>query len=104
MNEFKIIGKAVSKPDLSESDKGYKYCSLVLDVKRNYRKEDEDAPVDTYKVVCFNTLAEEATRNIEQGSDVVVIGRLQSNNTEKENGTVFYRPELIADKVYCVYA
>ena len=54
-----------------------------------------------FKVTAFKDVAEDfATRTI-IGSSVLIKGRLQSNNYEKDD-KVYYSPELLADKIYYV--
>ncbi len=100
MNEFKLFGKALQKPQLLESDKGYKYCYIFIEVDRGYKNGDGEACLDDFKITCFKNLAEEVCQKIEKGRSFIIKGRLQQNNFDKDNGEKIYRPELIGEKIY----
>ena len=100
MNEFKFYGSALETPEMIESDKGNKYCYIKINVSREYKNQDGSISNDDFKVACFKTLAEEATKNIKKGQNIIIKGRLQENNFQKENGEIIYRPELVGERIY----
>ena len=102
MNEFKFYGKALETPDLIESDRGNKYCHLLVNVDREYKNSDGKVDNDDFKVTCFKSLAEEVSKNVKKGQKVIVKGRLQQNNFDKENGDIVYRAELVGEKIFYV--
>lgn len=102
MNEFRLYGKALETPVLIESDKGNKYCHLFMNCDREYKNSDGFVDSDDFKVTCFKTLAEEVAKNVKKGQQIVVKGRLQQNNFDKDNGDIVYRAELVGDKVFYV--
>ncbi len=100
MNEFKFYGRAIETPELLESEKGSKYCYLKLNVSREYKSQDGSVGNDDFKIACFKSLAEEASKNVKKGQDIIIKGRLQENNFQKESGEIIYRPELVGERIY----
>lgn len=99
MNEFKFYGTVDQKPELSESNKGFKYCSIILNVKRNYKNQDGSYDSDKFKVVFFKNAAEEVYDLVGKGTKVIVSGRIQDNSMLKDNNEVVYRSELIGERI-----
>ncbi len=99
MNEFKFYGRALEKPELIETEKGYKYCNLLISVERAYKNGDNPS-CDEFKVTLFKNVASEACERIKKGNNVIVKGRLQQNNFDKDSGEIVYRPELVGEKIY----
>ncbi len=100
MNEFKFYGKALDDPKLIESDKGYKYCNLIINVEKDFRSGDGKSYSDDFKITCFKALAEEVCEKIKKGKGFIIKGRLQQNNYEKDSGEIIYRPELVGERIY----
>lgn len=102
MNEFKFFGKAVEKPELIESEKGYKYCNVLIEVKRSYKNNAGEALSDVFKVTCFKTLAEDIANNVKKGTEMIIDGRITADNFEKDNGSTYYHSEFVGEKIYCI--
>lgn len=100
MNEFKILGWASDKPELKESEKGTKYCNLIVSVKRPYNGKDGDEIVDDFKITCFQTLAEDACAKIKKGKNILVEGRLQqANYNKKDTNEIMYKSDLVGERI-----
>ncbi len=99
MNEFKFYGRALEKPELIETEKGYKYCNLLISVERAYKPVDSPS-YDEFKITLFKNVASEACERIKKGNSLIVKGRLQQNNFDKDSGEIVYRPELVGEKIY----
>lgn len=99
MNEFKFYGKAIEKPELKESEKGYKYCNLIIGVNRPYKNQDGDQLVDNFKITLFRTLAEDVCEKLKKGKGIIVSGRLQENNFNKDDNEIWYKTELVGERV-----
>lgn len=100
MNEFKILGWAIDKPELKESEKGTKYCNLIVGVKRNYNGKDGEEIVDDFKVTCFQTLAEDVCAKVKKGKNILIEGRLQQTNyNKKDTNEIIYKSDLVGEKI-----
>lgn len=99
MNNFTFFGKVQEKPQLLESDKGCKYCNIIIGVNRNYKKQDGVELIDDFKITLFQSLAEDVCEKVKKGKGIIISGRLQQNNYNKNENEVYYRPELVGEKV-----
>lgn len=101
MNEFKLLGFAIEKPQLQESEKGLKYCNLLLGVNKPYKNQDGVVEVENFKITCFKSLAEDACEKIKKGKKLLVSGHLSENSYNKNNPeNVNYRADLVGERVY----
>ena len=98
MNHFLVIGKAVETPEIYETSTGIKYTRLILDANRPYKNREGAYDVDRFCITIWKNLAEEVCANIDSGDALIVSGRIQSNNYEKD-GEVRYHVDMIGDKV-----
>ena len=97
MNEFNLIGVLKSVMPLEETASGIKVINFIVEVDRPFKSDK----TDTFKVTAFKDVAEDFATHTIIGSSVLIKGRLQSNNYEKDD-KVYYSPELLADKIYYV--
>ena len=98
MNEFIILGKALNKPELKESEGGTQYSYLQVAIKKPFKNKDGEYEEDELQFTLFKNLAQEVTDSVEGGTSVIVKGHISSNNYEKEGKTI-YSSSLIADRV-----
>lgn len=99
MNEFRFSAIVKDKPELTESDKGNKYCNILVDVPKNFQTNEDKEEYDSYRVVCFKAIAEEANNKLTKGMKVIIKGRVNANNYEKDTGEVTYRNELVCERI-----
>lgn len=100
MNEFKLFGKALEKPELIVSEKGNKYCNVYMGVEKPYKNQEGETDVDSFKITCFKTLAEDLCEKLKKGKKIIIKGRIQQNNFDKDKEEKFYRPELVGERVW----
>ena len=95
MNEFALIGTLVSVGPLEETSSGIKVINFFVKTDRPYKSS---VAFDEFKITAFKELAEEISLKKVVGSDVLVRGRIQSNNYSRDD-KVYYSSELLAEKV-----
>jgi len=93
MNCVSLAGRIYDDPVKFESNNGVKCCRFKMTVDRAVK--DNDRPFEIFEVVVFKNLAD---LNYEIGQFVGVIGRLQSNNYEKD-GKSYYNASIIGGNV-----
>lgn len=99
MNEFKFFGRANEKPTLMESEKGFKYCNVLIGVERPYKSQHGEEIIDTFKITCFRTLAEDVCEKLKKGKGLIISGRLQQNNFNKKDNEIWYNTELVGERI-----
>lgn len=98
MNEFNILGKALNKPELRESEGGTQYSLLQVAVKKPFKNKDGEYEEDLLQFTLFKNLAQEVSDSVDEGTPVIIKGHISSNNYEKD-GRVMFNSSLIADRV-----
>lgn len=101
MNEFNIVGKALGKPDVRESETGNTYATIVIEVRKSFKNKTGNYDTENFQVICFKDLATTCKESITDGSGLIVKGHLSSNNYAKE-GKIHYMPSMVADRIELV--
>lgn len=68
---------------------------MTVAVDRPYKKDE----TDFISVKCFGPTAENCGKYLGKGSQVGVIGRIQTGSYTKQDGTKVYTTDVIADRV-----
>ena len=98
MNEFYVIGKVVSRPELSSTKSGMKLTTLIVQVINDFKNYKGVYDTNEFKVVAFRSIAQKIVEDVKTGSTIVVKGKLNANNYSNE-GKTYYVPELFAEKI-----
>lgn len=78
MNQVCLIGRLTRDSELRENEKGTKVSSFTLAIAR-----DENT-TDFINCTCFNKIAEVLNKYTKKGSQVGVIGRIQTRTYEED--------------------
>ena len=93
-----VIGKVVDAPKVKETSTGIKYTQLMIDANRPFKNKEGAYDIDRFCITLWKSLAEECCNNINSGDALLIKGRVQANNFEKD-GEVFYKSEMVGEKV-----
>lgn len=83
MNSAQIIGRLTQDPQATTFDSGSSCCRFTVAVNRPYSK-DKDQQADFINVVAWNSLAQNCVKYIKKGSQVAVVGSIQTGSYEKD--------------------
>ena len=100
-NNVVVIGNVIQKPKLFETNNGYKMGSMIVRVKRSYRNASGEFDEDDFEVILWKNIADECIKNVPTNSLVVVSGRLQAINYNKDTKT-YYKANIVAERVSIV--
>ena len=78
INTFIIEGKLKEISEIKETEKGIKYCHIVMTVERNYRNSEGHFDVDLIEVELWRGIAEICTENSKVDDTISIQGRIQS--------------------------
>lgn len=98
------IARLVADPELKISSTGNAYCQLRL-VFQDRRKNDqtgqwEDGDIFWVRGTCFRQLAENAAESLAKGMEVVVSGRIRTEEwTDKQTQEKRQAPSLVIDSI-----
>lgn len=95
MNKCIISGNIGKDLELRYTTAGMAVLDISVAVKR-FGKEDK---TDWFNVVAFGKIAENCANYLAKGSKVLVIGSMQFETYDKQDGTKGYSSKLIAENV-----
>lgn len=99
MNQFVVYGRALDKPQLQESEKGLKYCNLLVGVNKTFKNQDGAVEVENFKVTCFKSLAEDVCQKVKKGKGLLIKGRLSENSYKSNQDNIILKTDLVGESV-----
>lgn len=85
--------------DLAYSKGGTAYSSFTISCWSHKDKQTDENAYISYRCVAFNELAENIAESFEPGDTVIALGRLQSNNYERDDGEMVYQDQVLLDSL-----
>lgn len=86
LNEIVIHGRLTAAPTIKQTASGVNVCSMTVAVDRTYAKQGEEKMTDFFTVNAWRKLAENASKHLSKGSEVIVFGAMHSRKwTDKNN-------------------
>lgn len=83
MNKSFLIGRLTQDPSAGTLDSGHSYCRFTIAVNRPYSR-DKDQTADFINVIAWDGLAQNCVKYIKKGSQVAVVGSIQTGSYEKD--------------------
>jgi single-strand DNA-binding protein len=96
MNRVILIGRLTKDPEIRTSG-NYTIASFSLAVDRKY-KRDGEPEADFFNCTAFNKTAEFIEKYCKKGTKMVVEGRIQNDNYEKD-GVKHYGVKIMVDSL-----
>lgn len=94
LNQFVVVGRMASDPEIKETENGMKVCYITLGVPRNFKNNEGECDTDYIDIVLWNNLAENTTQYVKKGDLVGIKGRVQSYDKDDVRHL-----EIVAEKV-----
>jgi len=100
LNKAIIAGRLVRDPEVKDLPTGTKVASVSVATGRVYKDKSGGKREETefHNVVMFGRTAEVAGQYLQKGQLVIIEGRIQTRNWEKD-GQKHYRTEIICDQM-----
>lgn len=83
MNQVNVTGRLVYEPELKSTQSGTSVLSTRIAVSRN----DKDKNTDFFSAKAWGKTAEFVSKYFHKGDPIAVIGKLQTDSYEKQDGT-----------------
>lgn len=83
MNSVSIVGRMVYEPELKQTASGTNYLPMRIAVSRN----DKDKNTDFFSAKAWGKTAEFVSKYFHKRDPIAVIGKLQTDSYEKQDGT-----------------
>lgn len=99
MNKVILLGRLTKDVEIRYTQAtNTAVASFTLAVNRKFVKEGEEQQADFISIVAWNKLAENASKYLRKGLQVLITGKLQIRNYEDEQGKKHYITEVIAEE------
>jgi single-strand DNA-binding protein len=100
LNKATIIGNLTRDPELKALPSGMQVASFSVATNRTWKDKDgaKQESADFHNIVVFGKQAENVTKYLTKGSQILIEGRLQTRSWDKD-GQKIYRTEIVADRV-----
>lgn len=99
MNQVILVGRLAEKPQISSTENGKKYTSIVVAVSRSFKNSNGIYETDFIRCVLWNGVAASTSEYCDVGDIVGIKGRLQNRSYEIEDKQKKYITEVIAERV-----
>ncbi len=98
LNSLNLVG-IVSEPlVVKETTSGIQFGHIIIDVERSFKKQDAVKESDQFSITVWRNLIDSAM-DLKRGDIVSFQGRLIDNNFVKDDGSISYKVDLIAEKL-----
>ena len=95
MNNVTLTGRIAGELELKKTNSGHSVCTFTLAVKR-WGNDDE---ADFIRVQVWNKQAENLCQYQKKGNRVGVVGRINTREWDRPDGTKGYATEVVANEV-----
>lgn len=99
MNKVELLGHLTKDVEIRYTQSNTPVASFTLAVNRRFAKEGEQQ-ADFINIVAWNKTAEFCGKYFKKGSQIALVGRIQTRNWEDDNGQKHYATEVVAEEVY----
>ena len=86
MNKITITGRLTRDPEMTTVSTGQEKCRFSVAVDRRKRK-DKDTVTDFFDCAAWNATGAFVNQWFHKGDPITVIGRMESNRVEKDDGS-----------------
>jgi single-strand DNA-binding protein len=95
-NQTTLVGRLTRDPESKQISETVTKTFFTLAVSRNYKKSDDSKDTDFIPVSLWGKSAEKAAIYLKKGTPILLTGKLQVRNFEKDN-VIKYVTEVIGE-------
>lgn len=99
MNQVVLVGRLAEKPEVTTTENGKKYTSIVIAVSRPFKNSNGIYETDFIRCVLWNGIAASTSEYCDVGDVIGIKGRLQNRSYETEDNQKKYITEVVAERV-----
>lgn len=100
LNKIVIMGRCTKDPELRATQSGTSVCTVNVAVDRDFARDGASDKTDFFTVVAWRQTGEFLSRFFNRGSQIVVVGAMQSRKWEDKNGNKRTEWEINAEHIY----
>ncbi len=86
LNKTIIHGAVVRQPELRQTKTGTSFTNFTVAVQRTFAPKGQDKVTDYFDCTAWARLAEVCNKHLDKGSEVMIMGRMESNKWEDKDG------------------
>lgn len=98
MNKTILLGRITKDIELKSTTSGKEVCQFTIAINRTYTNQNGEYESDFINCVAYGKTAEVISKYTKKGDRLVVEGRIQTRNYEK-NGNKIYVTEIIVETI-----
>lgn len=96
MNKFEMVGNLVKDAELQYTKDEHQHLKIQIAVRNPYAR-DKEHQADFFFLDGFGDRWENVAEYLTKGTKVGVVGRIQNNNYEDQDGNLIYQDEYVID-------
>ena len=100
LNKVMLMGRLTAEPEIRYTPSGVAVARFSLAVQRSYVKQGEERQTDFINCIAFRSTAEFIGKWFHKGSQMVVVGSLQTRSWEDNDGNKRYSMDVVVDETY----
>lgn len=99
MNKVILMGRLTRDPEIrySQGEKATAIARYTLAVDRRF-KRDGDQSADFINCIAFGKLGEFAEKYLQQGTKIIICGRIQTGSYTNRDGVKVYTTEVVVEE------
>ena len=99
MNQISLIGRLTKDIELSQTNNGKSVTNFTLAVNRNFKNSQGEREADFINCQAWGKQAELLANYLSKGSQLGLVGRIQTRNYENQNGQRVYVTEVVTEDI-----
>ncbi len=106
MNSVNLIGRLTAEPEIKTNENAVNMLKFTLAVDRGMSSEKKHEfeqegkqTADFLRIMAWGKLAENISKYVSKGDRIAVCGRLTSSKWQKDDGTMMYTTNVMANSV-----
>ena len=99
MNTVNLIGRLTKDPELKYTATGIAICKFTLAVNRDFTNQNGEREADFINCTAFKKTAENLSNYQKKGSQIGVVGRIQTGSYEGQDGKRVFTTDVMVDRV-----
>lgn len=99
LNKVMLQGRLTKDPEMRYTTTGTAVINTTLAVDRSYVKQGEERKADFIRVTVFGKTAEFFGKYFKKGAMAVIVGRIQTDSYDGDDGKKVFITNIVADEV-----
>lgn len=99
INNTVLVGRVTKDIELKQTQANKSVTQFVLAVNRQFKNANGEREADFINIVAWGKTAELLAQYVHKGSQIGVVGRIQTRNYENQQGQRVYVTEVVAESM-----